>query len=233
MPVRLIIRQTHRYPQPNLVRSDVCWQGLPMDDLVSARRQRQREAIMAATLRLASEVGWQQVTMRKLAASLEIQPASLYEYFPSKEGIFAALIEDGYTRLLFNLTSGNDEPDLQILVKRIWTFAWKEPQVYQAIHGLAGVPYGWESRRPEAKALFALLRAAIARETGGRPGLVFDLDAATDICWALIHGTVALAMAHRLAGGRTRAARLLESGIEALVSSWQQRPGVPPRVARM
>ncbi|HLH69657.1 MAG TPA: TetR/AcrR family transcriptional regulator [Candidatus Dormibacteraeota bacterium] len=191
------------------------------------RRHQQREAILRATSRLAGERGWQQVTMRRLAAALGWKAASLYEYFSSKEELLAALVGDGFARLLARVAGDGEKPGLHELARRTWAFAWEEPQTYQAMHGLAGVPFG-PPEQPEAKALFAIVREAVQREVGDAQ---LDLDAAADVCWALLHGTIALAMSGRIAGGRARAARLLDVGLDALVTGWRgaggdgQRPG--------
>lgn len=187
---------------------------------VAERRSRQREQILRATARLAAEVGWQQVTMRRLASALGCQPPSIYEYFSGKEEILSSLVRNGFRRLLERLDADGAEPSLRTIATTVWAFAWEEPEVYQAMHGLGGMPFGWDVGQAEAKALFAIGRRAVEREVG--EGARLDLDAATDTCWALLHGTISLAMSGRIAGGPERAARLLESGLAALTAGWRE-----------
>jgi AcrR family transcriptional regulator len=184
------------------------------------RHRNQRERILRAVVRLAAELGWPRVTMRRLATALGCQPASIYEYFPSKEAILSTLAADGFDRLLARLTRDGPDPTLPALARTVWAFAQEEPQVYQAMHGMAGAAAMWGDERQEAKALFALARRAVAREAGDAMGL--DLDAATDICWAMVHGTIALAMAGRIAGEPERAAALLEAGLATLAAGWRR-----------
>ncbi|MDW8088744.1 MAG: TetR/AcrR family transcriptional regulator [Bacteroidia bacterium] len=51
----------------------------------------QRDRILATALRLFAERGFPQVTLRELAQRVQLSPATLYHYFPTKEALLAAL----------------------------------------------------------------------------------------------------------------------------------------------
>jgi AcrR family transcriptional regulator len=78
---------------------------------VKERQEREREAVARAILDAARElfvtVGYQEVSIRKIAERIEYSPAAIYSYFESKDDIFFALAEEGF-RLLF--TFGGTPP---------------------------------------------------------------------------------------------------------------------------
>jgi TetR/AcrR family tetracycline transcriptional repressor len=53
-----------------------------------------RRAVLAAARHIADEQGVDRLTMRQLAGELGVLPNALYSYFPSKEALLDALIDD-------------------------------------------------------------------------------------------------------------------------------------------
>lgn len=53
-----------------------------------------RELVLAAARRIAADVGVDRLTMRRLAAELGVLPNTLYSYFPHKEALLDALVDD-------------------------------------------------------------------------------------------------------------------------------------------
>ena len=70
---------------------------------VKERHEREREATARGILDAARELfvaqGYQNVSIRKIAEKIEYSPAAIYSYFPSKDDIFLALAEEGFTLL--------------------------------------------------------------------------------------------------------------------------------------
>lgn len=56
--------------------------------------QDRRSAILAAAVRLFSERGFRGVTTRELASTLGVSEPVLYQHFPSKKELYAAIIEE-------------------------------------------------------------------------------------------------------------------------------------------
>ncbi len=59
-----------------------------------AHRQRQRERILDAARELFDAQGIDRVTMAEITAASGVQPSTLYQYFPSKDEIVAALVSE-------------------------------------------------------------------------------------------------------------------------------------------
>src|ERR671912_262633 len=67
-----------------------------------------REAVLGAARRVADDQGVDHLTMRRLAAELGVTPNALYTYFPDKEALLDALVDD----LLAGIEPGDpDEGD--------------------------------------------------------------------------------------------------------------------------
>ena len=71
------------------------------------RTERRRE-ILDAAWAVAGEQGIGGLTLRAVADRVGIRPPSLYEYFPSKEGLYDALFAQGYDAFLATLPGSAD-----------------------------------------------------------------------------------------------------------------------------
>src|SRR3954447_9424850 len=97
---------------------------------IKERQERDREAVRRAILDAARElfvaVGFENVSIRKIAERIEYSPASIYSYFPSKDDIFFALAEEGF-RLLGDPSKGDRREHLAPLepLQRIRAVFWR------------------------------------------------------------------------------------------------------------
>jgi len=66
---------------------------LPRKKAVQARSQATVEAILTATARVLVGVGYDRASTNRIAAAAGVSVGSLYQYFPSKEALVAALAE--------------------------------------------------------------------------------------------------------------------------------------------
>src|SRR5207253_9830428 len=70
---------------------------------IKERQERDREAVQRSILDAARELfvseGYDNVSIRKIAERIEYSPAAIYGYFASKDDIFFALAEEGFTML--------------------------------------------------------------------------------------------------------------------------------------
>src|SRR5262249_40494675 len=62
------------------------------------------EAILAATSRVLVDEGYEKMTTTRVATVAGVSVGSLYQYFPSKEALVAALIDDHIAKMLAILT---------------------------------------------------------------------------------------------------------------------------------
>ncbi len=113
---------------------------------------------------------------------------------------------------------------LAALAGAYWGYAFAAPELYQAMNGLDGVPFGTAQTPAEAREAFGVFRGALVRlaEASGRA--LPDADGAVNTIWACLHGFVSLAMARRIAGGPERAKRLLLRALPAVFDSMLGEP---------
>jgi AcrR family transcriptional regulator len=74
-------------------------------------------AIKAAALELFASVGYQAASMRQIARAVGIQPASLYNHYPSKEALLWDICREAMDELLANADAAigrDDEPEQQL-----------------------------------------------------------------------------------------------------------------------
>jgi AcrR family transcriptional regulator len=192
------------------------------------RRARERLAMRARLLEAAREIaaeeGWQAVTIRKIADRLEYASPILYQHFAGKEALLMALVADGFREVAERLhaaTEGGGSPDrmLERLAAAYWDFAFQVPELYQAMNGLGGVPFGTAQAPAEAQRGFAVVRTALQELASQRGRVLADPDGTVDTIWAFLHGFISLTMAGRIAGGRERSRELMLRALTPLFDS--------------
>ncbi len=192
-------------------------------------RQEIRQSILAAARQIAAEEGWHAVTTRKVAELIEYSQPTIYEYFENKEAILLALLRQGYAQLVAQMQmafASTDDPQARLLAmtETYWDFAFRAPELYQVMHGLAGTPAGWQSDPPEeVRQSFRLAYEAVeqwAASQNVEPSRIRDL---VETRRAMIHGMITLALAGRFPGGREHVKQILLETMRDLLFAWSQR----------
>ncbi len=199
---------------------------------IKQRREREREAtqqaILQAALEIATEEGWQAVTIRRVAERIEYSPSALYKYFEDKEDILRTLLLQRFQHIVAVLERVADQeqhPEERLLqmASAYWDFAWHQPTVYQLMFDLKGKIHEVD----EAKAAFLVVRSAIEQWSRVCGVKINDLDQAVEMIWATMHGFVALALAQYIPGGPTRAKETLMQAVSDLLLGWKTRLDSP------
>lgn len=203
----------------------------PLKQRRERERAQRRRNILAAARTIAAAEGWQAVTIRKVADRIEYSPPTIYEHFRSKEAILLDLMREGFAALLHVLqaarTSTSDpEAALVAMVRAYWEFAWQQPELYQVMHGLGGVPFCGDVASvkegvPEADQVFDEVLQALAAFADATGAAVGDPDEAVELIWATLHGLIALVMSDHLVGGRERGAQLAQRAHRTLMAAWR------------
>jgi hypothetical protein len=122
--------------------------------------------------------------------------------------------------------ASTDDPEARLLAMTgaYWDFAFRSPELYQVMYGLAGISfgrYGHPDTPVEVKQSFSLAREAVqpwAEARGVERAEITDLVEARR---GLIHGLITLAMARRIAGGPERARHILQESMKiGNLSAW-------------
>lgn len=163
-------------------------------------RREMRAAILAEARRLLTEEGAPALSVRAIARALGYSPAALYEYFPSKEDIFAALYFEGAEGLAGQMVTAREampadrsvRVTLRAMGQAYRAYAQEHPELFRLVFGDSARhgqrPSNDLGERPGFDDLVAAIEVGIA--TGE-----IDAPAAEPIavtCWAAVHGFVVL-----------------------------------------
>jgi AcrR family transcriptional regulator len=171
---------------------------------VQGRKERERadreRRIVATARELAERHGWDAVTTRRLAESIEYSQPVLYSHFRGKREIIGAVALDGAAELaaaVRDAAAAADGPRARVtaLARAYLDFAARNPAVYDAIFQLDGGLAFAKAETPEPlKDAFAALLESLAEVAGDgvAPGLF------TEVFWAGLHGLATLTRAGRL-----------------------------------
>ncbi|MFE6894899.1 TetR/AcrR family transcriptional regulator [Streptomyces sp. NPDC057694] len=174
---------------------------------VQERKERERAArerlIVKTARELAERQGWDAVTTRRLAESIEYSQPVLYSHFRGKREIIGAVALEGASALAAALRTATAEADgprarVAALAHAYLDFAEGNPAVYDAIFQLdGGLPYAQEDTPEPLKDAFAALVESLGEVAGDgvHPGLF------TETFWAALHGLATLTRAGRLPPG--------------------------------
>jgi AcrR family transcriptional regulator len=148
----------------------------------SPRPTGQRERILDTALDLMAERGASATSMRALASACELNVAALYHYFPSKDALLRAVIEE---RRYAAQIEAMPVPDLRLpaadrlaaLVVDMWDGALAEATIWKLL--LSEALHGDGTAREVGAELLATLEGGL-RETLPRlfPELAVDVDLA-------------------------------------------------------
>ena len=176
---------------------------------IADRREReraQRQArIVAVARELAEAEGWEAVTTRRLAESIEYSQPVLYSHFENKDAIVAAVAVEGFAELADTLCAAaaaapSSDAAIGAVARAYVAFALGKPALYDAMFTLATLPFGRPERPESLRRGFAALRDAVAPVAGER-----DVDVLTQLMWSALHGLATLTRGGRLDDGADEA----------------------------
>ena len=159
----------------------------------ASRNTRTREAILTAALSLYAAEGYGAVTMRGIAQRLGFSAPAIYNYFLSKEEIFATLQEIGLN-LLAETVLGPESPDpvadLRSVFVNYYEFSKAQPEYFALLFVDPAAP----RVHYEAEAMVRMMTATLRRwqrcaDAGLFPAGTSD---ASGLFWAAVHGPAVL-----------------------------------------
>ncbi len=156
-----------------------------------------RETLLAETAVMIAENGVDSVTMRSLAARAGVSRGAPYRHFPDKASLLTAVAEDGFKRLVQQMTkaatSDNHLQNFYQIGAAYINFAVENPTHYRLMFGSEGIN---REETPElslaADEAFIVMQNTI--ELCQQEGVI----KAGDPCllgyttWAMVHGTASL-----------------------------------------
>jgi AcrR family transcriptional regulator len=153
---------------------------------MSVRKPVNRDAICAAALNIIEASGVDALSMRTLAAALEIKAPSLYDHVKNRDAVIALVQAAGLRDFGDGFAACGSSPREKILFYRRW--ALENPNLYPVVF----------QQQLQRELLPAGLEAQVL-------GLVVEAAGGSHIearvLWAQLHGLVDLELQHRLPPG--------------------------------
>ncbi|WP_016699587.1 TetR/AcrR family transcriptional regulator [Actinoalloteichus spitiensis] len=165
------------------------------------RRLARRHEIMDVALAIAEREGWEAVTTRRVARSIDYSQPVIYQHFSSRDDLIAAIARRGFNTLTGEVESvarAGDARPFEELCRRYVAFGRRHPRLYEVMFGApTTLAFATADTPEELRRTFLTLRELVAR---GHPAE--DADGATEFFWACCHGLVSLLLAGRIPGTR-------------------------------
>ena len=176
-----------------------------------------RETILAAAVARVEEGGLQGLSLRALAASLEVAPNALYRYFSSRSALEAAIARE-VSRLLKEemergLGNGDPRQTLRDIARAYLEFARRRPKLYDLILRPCDTSAGEDDSQED-------LWEFVVKHVSALTGAARAAEAAVAL-WAFLHGMVQLEAVKNLEKPEVS----FEFGLDA----WLEKGGLPER----
>ncbi|MDG2451959.1 MAG: alpha/beta fold hydrolase [Paracoccaceae bacterium] len=158
----------------------------------SEKQRQKRSQILQAAHTEFCDAGFDGASMDRLAQAADVSKPTLYQYFGDKEGLFAAVLDEGRAHIIAPLAGTNGT-----LVDRLWQFSWTYARfvLRPDMLSLARLILGEAGRRPEsalqyhqsgpARAFEGLVDFVVAADAAGELDVDDPKLAANDL-WSLI-----------------------------------------------
>ena len=170
-----------------------------MTDRRDRRQARARAQILEVARGLVRTEGFDKVSLRRVAEAADYSPASLYEYFDSKEGLLTALAHEASARLAKRLRDAIartlDEPLVAVGLAYV-RYAREVPEDFQLMFSRAT---RWPSPEPGAAEAYPVIDAVVTAALAERRIGLGDFERAEHVTyavWALAHGMAMLQLTH-------------------------------------
>ena len=181
-----------------------------------------RGHIIDVSRAIIEDEGVEQLTIRRIAETINRTQPAVYQHFESKDAILAAVVVEGFAALFEALkrAARGEKASLYALANAYVRFGLERPRLYEVMFvGSQVVTFADPGATPvPAQSAFKIFAAAL-----GASGVdAARLDTVTEVVWAALHGLVMLSITKRVRPGRAlQRARLetLTAGIVAMTAS--------------
>ena len=179
---------------------------------IEERRQRERdevrEKILDAARELFVELGYEGVSMRKVAERIEYSPTTIYLYFADKETLFQQLCQNDFSQLAEEFQKVAQLPDpirrLREIARLYVQFGVEHPNHYRLMFM---TPYtaeqkdepDWDIKGNPNKDAYAFLLQCVCSALQNRLFRLEyqDSELIAQTLWAAVHGVVSLQIIHK------------------------------------
>lgn len=165
------------------------------------RREREREEVRRKILDAARELfateGYDRVTMRRIAEAIEYSPTTIYHHFEDKQALVESLCQADFGRLLEAFGKQPPPRDPVEWIRQLGLayarFGIENPNHYRFMFM---TPFKPTHESPTGTETYDLLRKAVAKAIAAGRLRIDDVETASQVLWATVHGAVALVVTY-------------------------------------
>jgi AcrR family transcriptional regulator len=184
-----------------------------------------KEKILAAAERIVRSEGAGKLSIRRVAARVQLTPMAIYRHFKSKDELIAGLVALGFERWEKRLrTAISGAPPSQRLRKLILAyrdFALEEQRLFELMFltRRANVPVAPASLEATTSPAFSQVIAAVEQAASSGQLLSESVGDTILLVWATAHGLITLHFAGRFGYDNTRFRRAFERSVDLLLTA--------------
>ncbi len=179
--------------------------------------------ILAASIDIVKEEGWQALSMRKIADKIEYTAPIIYEYFANKDAILNELTRMGFVKLAAQMKEASEkftdpEKQLEAMWMAYWNFAFAEKELYQVMYGVEANCCVMENSCPDIKGPSNMLWDKITE-------IIPEENRTEDyICtkyytfWSVVHGLISINLTRQQASEEINR-QVLKDAISGIINS--------------
>jgi len=184
-----------------------------------------RQTILSAAVKGLAHRGIRDLSLRNLAASLDLAPNAIYRYFSDRSALEDALANEAARRLELALRKAADGCEPVTAIRKMSSSYIKFARDNRHLYEVMMSPHAPEHDAPFLQSLWTFTVEQVQRITGS------DRAAHASVAlWAFLHGAVALEAAQVL--GERKPASGLEFGLDAWLMAVSRR-GEPIEALRI
>jgi len=186
--------------------------------------------ILAASLDIVKEEGWNALSMRKIADKIDYTAPIIYEYFSNKDALLKELTRIGYIKLANQIEEARDQftdpaEQLEAMWMAYWNFALKEKELYQIMSGIEA-NCCVENACAEVQRASNLLWDKIEEIVPAVKRTEEYIDTKYYTFWSVVHGLISINMTRQSAAGDNELQRfkelnkqVLKDALEGIINS--------------
>ncbi len=197
---------------------------------IKERRRKEKEELRQQILEVAKDIasndGWQNLTIRKICKEINYTAPVVYQYFESKEMILQSLRKDGFLQVFILFEAVNKkykDPEKRLLEYALtwWNFAINNPEIYQVMFNLQGVICTQNDNNNilihnNVMAYYHPAFSSISLKAKRSETFSIEL---TDNLIALIHGFISMKMANKIKSGEDKEIIIFKNAIKRFIQS--------------
>jgi AcrR family transcriptional regulator len=162
-------------------------------------RQDIRSSIIQSAQRIATEEGWEAVSVRKIADSIGYTAPIIYEYFDGKDELLITILQDSHQLLYKTLTEAaashtERHERLRAIAMAYWEFAHARPELYRLMHGMETIHCDESLLQSYSRPITDFIATELIRFNPQRIN-EDNADAFMVEAWSMMHGLISLNLA--------------------------------------